>query len=111
MLGIPPGFAIPAFSVALSFWAGMDGRNLLSQLTLFKKPESYLLPVVILLLLFFTETNEPPRRKHRGISGRYHSIRRKRRGIRTGVIKKILSLFSLTKGKIILILRLKYTLG
>ena len=31
--------------------------------------------------------NEPPRRKQRGISGRYHSIRRKRRGIQPEEIK------------------------
>ena len=54
-VGLPLGLAILVFSVALSFWAGMDGRDLLSQLGLFKKPENYLLPVVILLLLFFTE--------------------------------------------------------
>ena len=33
-------------------------------------------------------SNEPPRRKQRGISGRYRSIRRKRLGIRPGEIKR-----------------------
>jgi hypothetical protein len=54
-IGLPLGMAILLCSIALSFWAGMDGQDLLSQLSLFKKPENYLLPVVILLLLFFTE--------------------------------------------------------
>jgi hypothetical protein len=55
-LGLPLGLAILFSSITLSFWAGMDGRDILNQLSSFQKPENYLLPVVIFLLLFFTET-------------------------------------------------------